>query len=819
LPYLVYGTLYVLVYLSTAFFLGRWPLVRTVVSDAVLAGLAGAACLVILRRRRGWAGVQRVFWDAFAVSQALWIVGELGFMYGEIVDGRPSWVRWHTMFSLCGGIGPMIAVLARPDRGVRKPSTNAIVVDLLSYGLLAGFVYAYFVMVPSLAPVSGQQLEATLLRLVQVHRLLLVVGFGGAAWLAGASPWRKTYLTLFAGTAAGFVLRMVTNAAISRGAYYSGSVYDLAWIVPFIGYVWAAAEAPASSAEREDVLDGSVGAPSPIFSAIPVLLIPLLGYTLVQISPLGEAADAFRVLLTTMATVAGLGFLTLRFSVQSGELQRADERLRLLAAVVEQTGDIILITRPDARIEHANIAAVRASGYPRERLAMMNLTDLLVPAEHPRVNQIGAHVRTRGVWRGTLQHLRADGSTFPAASTVVALRDADGHVTHFVGVQRDVTDEVRMRDQLVHSERLSAVGELVAGVAHEINNPLQSIVGCVELLMEQGGDAERLRDLKLVRQEAARAGQIVRNLLAFVRRGSPDRSPADLNEIVRATAELRKFHLVQRGIDLQLELAPGRVPVLANRDELQQVLVNLILNAEHALDAAATPDGRIVLRTSVEDGMSVLRVSDNGPGISPDLQGRVFEPFFTTKDVGEGTGLGLSISLGIAHAHGGTLELCAGTGQGACFKLSIPATDDEQAAVKPAAVPAIARRRGAAAPRALVVEDEAPVRRLIVRFLRRRGYEVREVESCAGVRQAAASGACFDLILSDVRLNDGNGAACVGGVLAERPAFAERVIFVTGDAGAIAKAAPELAAFPVLPKPFTSADLDRMLATAQPVEP
>ena len=163
-----------------------------------------------------------------------------------------------------------------------------------------------------------------------------------------------------------------------------------------------------------------------------------------------------------------------------------------------------------------------------------------------------------------------------------------------------------------------------------------------------------------MRQEAARAGQIVRNLLAFVRRGSPDRSPADLNDIVRATADLREFHLVQRGIHLALELTPGPLPVLANRDEMQQVVVNLLLNAEHALDGAGTPNGRIVLRTSREDGMCTLRVADNGPGISPELQGRVFEPFFTTKDVGEGTGLGLSISLGIAHAHGGALELCDG---------------------------------------------------------------------------------------------------------------------------------------------------------------
>ena len=134
------------------------------------------------------------------------------------------------------------------------------------------------------------------------------------------------------------------------------------------------------------------------------------------------------------------------------------------------------------------------------------------------VDHVGSEVRQKGIWRGTLVHRRKDGSTFPASSTVVALRNRDGRVTHFVGVERDITDELQLRDQLVHSERLSAVGELVAGVAHEINNPLQTIIGCVELMIEERRHERQSRDLELVRQEATRAGQIVRNLLAFVRR-------------------------------------------------------------------------------------------------------------------------------------------------------------------------------------------------------------------------------------------------------------------------------------------------------------
>ena len=207
----------------------------------------------------------------------------------------------------------------------------------------------------------------------------------------------------------------------------------------------------------------------------------------------------------------------------------------------------------------------------------------------------------------------------------------------------------------MHSERLSAIGELVAGVAHEINNPLQTIVGCVELMIEERPDPETRRDLEIVRQEAARAGQIVRNLLAFVRRSSPDRAAADLNQIVRATAELREYHL--RSTTSRCTRAAARRAAGARqprRDPADRA--EPVLNAEQAI-ADGGPRQPITVRSYSADAHQVVEVDDDGPGISAELRGRVFEPFFTTKDVGEGTGLGLSISLGIASAHGGSLDL------------------------------------------------------------------------------------------------------------------------------------------------------------------
>jgi len=825
-----------------------------VVANGLLLALALTICAVIARRRRrDWEGTHRLFWDAFGLGLALWCVGQIGFAY-DAVTGHRTWVEWHTMFSLCGGIGPTVAILALPHRGVRQASTPAIGIELVSYGMLMAFVYAYFVMVPSVVPAAWPTPQDALLTLVQAQRLILFVGVLVSMTFATGTPWRQTFMRLALGTGIGFVLRFATSRAISAGRYHEGSVYDLAWIVPYVCYLWAASEAapsapdPANPPTRRSRWDNA------FLSAIPVLVTPVIGFGLLKAQPLGNQGDSVRLLLTTLATVVGLGLLTARVTMQSGELLRTDARLRLFAAATEQTGDLILITNSTGAFEHANDACVHALGYTREELSRMTLPQLLERGFERTVDHIGTEVRQKGIWRGTLIHRRKDGSTFPASSTVVALRNSDGRVTHFVGVQRDIADELKLRDQLVHSERLSAVGELVAGVAHEINNPLQTIVGCVELLIEERkATGQQLQDLQLVRQEAARAGQIVRNLLSFVRRGSSERVVADLNQIARATAALREQHLRDRNVRLLLELYPAPLSIVVNREEIQQIVVNLVLNAEHAIGDAP---GTIVIRTSAGEHAHRLEVIDDGPGIPPELRGRVFEPFFTTKDVGQGTGLGLSIALGIATAHGGSLEVENGPGTrdqgpgtdqgsgtrdqraggrearaqsssdprspipgprpGACFALTLPAHATVEAAHR--VLDGLPPRPAGGTRRALIVEDEAPIRSLLARLIGRRAYDVVEASSCAEAHAAVAAHP-FDLVLCDVRLNDGNGGDVLRCLRERQPELGRRFVFVTGDAGAISANGAEYAEMPVLMKPFTASDLDRVLAGIEAAEP
>ncbi len=792
---------FIAVYAGASWLLAPHPFARSIFGNTALVLVAALVPLIVVRRRRQWAGCQRLFWDVVAIGMVLWIVGHTGWAYYQLRFQQQTWLQWHTLFSLCAGFGPLVALLARPHRGIRRDAVAPIAMTIAAYCLLAVFVYSYFVLLPSVIPAALPGAQARLLYFVQANRLMLLIAVAAAIWFARRTPWRAIYLRLAIGVAVGFVVRVVASGAIARGAYEVGTLYDLAWIAPWLCYAWAAFETPASPEEARDLETpheiASVG-----LLALPSLLIPLIGYGVLNIQSIGEPVDSFRLFLTSLATVAALGLVTLRLAVQGGELQRSDARLQLLAAATEHTGDLIVITHPDGTFEHANAAFLRAFGYSRPELRSLNFVNLIEGGVDTLRRDITVEVRDKGIWRGTLRGVRQDGSAFPAACTVTALRDAAGRITHFVGVARDITDDLKLRDQLVHGERLSAIGELIAGVAHEINNPLQTIIGCTELMLDEP-DGNNRRDLELVRQEAMRAGQIVRNLLAFARRGSPDRVVVDLNDLVRATAALREYHLRQINIALTVRCAPTPLPVLANREEIRQVILNLLLNAEHAISSSDAEGGAIVMQTFHADGQQVVEVSDSGPGISPELRGRIFEPFFTTREVGEGTGLGLSISLGIASAHGGTLMLVDST-QGARFWLALPL------------LPGVAAPQvGAYSPGALValiVDADEGIRTLLAKLLERRGFDVREADAIEPALALAATHSP-SVVIYDAAL-----AAAGIDLYASLSATDGSIHFVM-MADRAAAAAPARRGVRVLEKPFTASDLDAALADAGAATP
>ncbi len=626
--------------------------------------------VVIVRRRQTWRGCQWLFWATIAVGLAMSAVGLTGWAADELVFNRETWLAWPAIFALFGAIAPLFALLAQPHRGVREPLAATTAVDIAGLTVVTGFLYSFFVT----APDAGTGHAISLQLVSELQQALVIAGMLAALWVARATPWRSTYWRLALGALVGFVTLTLSNFEIGRGLYRGGFVYDFAWILPFAFFPWAATSAPASeSADAATTEKGDLIRPRPWVIFTTVAMLPFLDFGLRRLVP-DEALSSVRDLSTAVTLISVLSLLVARIAAERAELQQAGTTTWLLAQVLEQAQDLILVLTPDGRCRHANSAFCRAIGRPREELTTLGAGELMLANDTLSCEDILEQVRTAGSWRGSLTRKRADGTTFPVSATLTALVDDRGGARHIVSVERDVSEDRRLREQLIHSERLSAVGQLVAGVAHEINNPLQAVMGFTELLIESKTSEEVRRDLQQIRSDADRAARIVRHLLLFARRSTLERSVADLNEIVRSTVALRAFELKSLSIQLVEHYSKELPLIVVSREEIQQVVLNLLLNAEHAV-RGADETRHIQIRTGEGDNGAFVEVSDWGPGVPASVASRVFEPFFTTKAVGQGTGLGLSVSLGIAQAHGGSLELLP-SDQGACFRLTIPCAPD-----------------------------------------------------------------------------------------------------------------------------------------------
>jgi PAS domain S-box-containing protein len=399
-----------------------------------------------------------------------------------------------------------------------------------------------------------------------------------------------------------------------------------------------------------------------------------------------------------------------------------------------------------------------------------------------------------------------------ADQTALALENA----RLYAAAQESLARLRETQAQLVQAAKMSALGQLVSGVAHELNNPLSVIIGYGQLLLARDVPATLKRPLELMVAQGDRMAKIVRNLLYFARQRPPERAAVDVRHVMEQTLALRMNHLMLSGITVEREF-PDALPVInGDAQQLEQVFLNLLLNAEQAIhDAKAA--GRIVLRARLRpDGRAILaQVVDDGPGIPPESLPRVFEPFYTTKIVGMGTGLGLSVSYGIVQEHGGRLTVDSRPGE-TTFTLELPVTE---------ATPAIAAPRerrvfDGVGKTALVVEDEPSVLDLVVTLLGERGWRV---DVAPGGRDGLESvrRQRYDLIVSDIRMPDGDGQEFYERALVHDPALRHRFIFITGDtAGDEARAFIDGAEVPVVEKPFSPLVFEdavwRLMTAARP---
>jgi two-component system NtrC family sensor kinase len=377
-------------------------------------------------------------------------------------------------------------------------------------------------------------------------------------------------------------------------------------------------------------------------------------------------------------------------------------------------------------------------------------------------------------------------------------------------IGRDVTHEHDMHARLVEAERLAAVGELVAGVAHEVNNPLSSISAFAQLLLRDGTlTPDQHESVEVVQAEALRASQVVKDLLTFARRSAPTREAVDLAQVVERALRLRGYQLASHNVRTELDLGADVPPVSADARQLQQVVLNLVTNALQAM-----PEGGVLrLATHRRGAMVELSIADTGRGIPEEVRSHIFEPFFTTKGEGEGTGLGLSVSYGIIAAHGGTLALTDTSAQGTRFVVTLPAAPAD------ATPDVIDGACGGAEPcsplrgrRLLFVDDEPAMRSGMEAFGRMRGFDV---VTAADGRAAldVVEVTSFDAVVCDLRMPVMDGAAFYRALCRQRPGLASRVVMVTGDMLS-GESRFEATAGPVtLAKPFTFEQLEETLDT------
>ncbi len=388
-------------------------------------------------------------------------------------------------------------------------------------------------------------------------------------------------------------------------------------------------------------------------------------------SPIYVLINAFGMYdsLGKLLQIRGLMLDVTGLHTYQSELQRERD---FSGKILSNTQSLILVADTAGLISYANRRWYDA-GFEQRELLGRPLLELAAPGYvRPLADAVQAILKGGQVDNLEVQVMRGNGHAGQFSVNLSPMRDERGNINSIVVVMTDITDSAELRDKLVHAEKMAAVGQLVSGVAHEVNNPLTAILGFADLLLQNPElPATAVKDLRVILQEAQRTKQIVQNLLSFARQMPPQRNAVQLNPILRRTIQLRSYDFNSHGVEISEQLDEGLPDIFGDAHQLQQVFLNILNNAYDAVHDVGRPARIEIMSTKAGDAVEVS-FCDNGYGISnPD---KIFDPFFTTKEVGKGTGLGLSICYGIVKEHGGEI-LCHNNpdGQGATFIVRFPA--------------------------------------------------------------------------------------------------------------------------------------------------
>ena len=458
---------------------------------------------------------------------------------------------------------------------------------------------------------------------------------------------------------------------------------------------------------------------------------------------------------------------------EEAELKEAKDKLRF---IYDSIRDFILLVGYDHAVLEANRHFTEALNAQEDAVIGRDLFELL-SIKGP---EAGSPIRKA---IDAMMHVEEELSN--GAGRIFMLRaypfiDANASPGRSVVYIRDITEQRMMAHKMMQTDKLSSIGELVSGVAHELNNPLTGIMCFSELMMEDGLPAGVTAKLKRINDASHRCKKIIDNLLTFVRWKMPEKGYEDVNKIIRECAELRGYQLKLDNISMELELDPALPCTMLDEGQIHQVFVNLINNASDAIKSKGG-GGRIRIASGHRDGRIVVTFADSGAGMSEEVANRIFDPFFTTKSVGKGTGLGLSISYGIINEHGGSISVSSSPGVGTTFVVELPVLD-KAAATAGGAQSAVSMKIAGMGngKRALVLDDEQIVLDLLHDALGGAGFFV-DRTSCGREALSMLESGDYDLIISDMKMPGVDGKDFYRGVKAVRPELLQKIIFISGD--------------------------------------
>ena len=499
-------------------------------------------------------------------------------------------------------------------------------------------------------------------------------------------------------------------------------------------------------------------ATAPLLGGVPMLL------------PVGHAISA----VLTLVVAIGI--------VLKEEAELSDERYRGVLASVSEA--VFIVDLWTMQILDANDAAHQLTRHSVEKLMTMRMGDVCPDLQSDRKNLHENRNLFNAVFKpyNEFNVLRADGNPVVCEGDTNLIHWRTLPVLHIK--VRGVDKGRKLGQMMRRAEKLSSLGQLIAGVAHELNNPLAVVTGYAQLMSQQTNHDEKTRTtMQKILHESERASKIVRDLLSFARPCEPQMTAVDVNHLVHSVMEVRERDLHAQGIELETRLAANPLWTQADPVQIEQVLNNLVTNAIHAMLEKAHGPRQLTVTTESDGRYIRIGVADTGPGIPPAIQEKVFEPFFTTKPAGKGTGLGLSISHTILEEHHGRLRLETEVGHGATFTIELPILEVEAPTTEPAATGSpeqLATAVSMPPRRLLVVDDEPGIREVLQELLMASGYSV---DTAADGSQALKriENNRYDLVISDLCMPGVDGPELHRRIRDEDEGLARRMIFLTGD--------------------------------------